>query len=226
MASFGWIASLSLSLGFSSQWSHQVHARKQILHPHAFPLWLLQPGVYTCPSLWWANPPILLCNSVQVSPLGNHSLNSLGSAECPPLDLDRALTPLSQPEVSSLPIRSALKDMFFKDIHPSIHLSIHPLIHPSTKYLMGVYYILGTQNSKPKSLLSESLFICVSPAPGRTIKLRTIATTSKNSGCSLNLLWYSFHEVCKSNHYAVDLKFNTLLYVNYSSIILVGKIVI
>lgn len=170
--------------------------------------------------------PILLCNSVQVSPLGNHSLNSLGSAECPPLDLDRALTPLSQPEVSSLPIRSALKDMFFKDIHPSIHLSIHPFIHPSTKYLMGVYYILGTQNSKPKSLLSESLFICVSPAPGRTIKLRTIATTSKNSGCSLNLLWYSFHEVCKSNHYAVDLKFNTLLYVNYSSIILVGKIVI
>ena len=34
--------------------------------------------------------------------------------------------------------------------------------------------------------------------------------------CSLNLLWSSFHDVCKSNHYAGHLK-PTVLYINYVS---------
>lgn len=27
-----------------------------------------------------------------------------------------------------------------------------------------------------------------------------------DDGCSLNLLWESFHDICKSNHYVVHLK--------------------
>lgn len=89
-------------------------------------------------------------------------------------------------EVRSLPVCSALKDAFFKDIHPfpctcpSVRPSIYPPSHAPTKYLLGVYYVLGTQNSETKSLFSEILLIYTSSGPGRTIKIRITATIHKN----------------------------------------------
>ena len=108
--------------------------------------------------------------------------------------------------------------------HPSIHPSIHPPVHPSIHvpniYLVStILWVLRIANWK--SLFSENLFICVSLAPGRTMKVRTIDTTLKNSGCLLSLLWQLLHVTWKSNHYAVYLKLNTS--VNYISIKLAEK---
>lgn len=97
----------------------------------------------------------------------------------------------NSPEVRSLPVCSALKDAFFKDIHPfsctclsyhpSVRPPVRPSIHPSTKYLLGVYYVLGTQSSETISLFSEILFIYISSGPGRTIKVQIIATIQKST---------------------------------------------
>ena len=105
-------------------------------------------------------------------------------------------------------------------VHPSIHPPVLPSIHVPNIYLVStILWVLRIANWK--SLFSENLFICVSLAPGRTMKVRTIDTTLKNSGCLLSLLWQLLHVTWKSNHYAVYLKLNTS--VNYISIKLAEK---
>ena len=106
-------------------------------------------------------------------------------------------------------------------IHPSIHLSFHPPIYPSIHppvlpsiHVPNIYWVSTIlwvlRIASWKSLFSENLFICVSLAPGRAMKVRTIDTTLKNSGRLLSLLWQLLHVAWKSNHYAVYLKLNTV----------------
>ena len=166
---------------------HQVHARKQIPRPHASPLWLPQPRMHTCPSLWWtnSNSPLQFITNVSTwKTLPECSRLS----QVPFSGSEQNPYPLSQPEISSLTVCSALKNMSFKDIHlslstwsfiylntywstdlvsthppiqPSIHPSIHPStcpsIHPCTEDLLGVYYSLCTQNSKLKIFILREL---------------------------------------------------------------------